>query len=885
MPILTRNLLKKFLRDMSKSKLLFLALISLNILGVTAYISFVLGYQSLEISYEKFYNDYSFHDIEIQASEGIWINESLLENIGRDFKNIYPEIENINYRLIVESGYNISTDNEFLYGEGKIIGFDTDIPVNQRLNKLYIKEGITYFPGELYPNKVILNAQFADRLGITVGDSLYIDLERLREFEVIGIAYSVEYIVVIPSRYGSIFPLTRYGIFFMPKFEVQNALQLDGKVNDLIMTFTRDTADQTKVKLANEFSKLIESELQVALNEPVPQELQISNWFLRLNVEGFREISEVLPLLILAVTSLAIFITQNRLINGQRRQIGIALSLGYYPSDLFLHYLSYVAMIGIVGGIIGLFVGLITAQIIAETYASTISLPFTKITYNPTVLVFGFFTAFFTGLLGGVIPAWRGSRMRPREAMTIYSTVSFFLQGIFLWKFISKFSIKAHLKLPLRNIIRNPWRSATNLIGITASVTILVLSLALLDSASVALDSEFSVISNYDLEISFGTPKLGELGLYDDLETLQKMRTTYGIEAVDCALEIPTIFYKEDGKKSNEGMLIAFNSTTPLTHNFRFDNRYSSKWEDPNSSIILTSGLANYFGFQFQNKAQINITHPCLPISPLEELWLEKIFQQEGKNATLDFLKTQLQQASQVYSYNQSDNFLLINSTLSIGGISKETWGTISYISLRKMSELMGFRLFENLGIDLTPVSKIFIKLSSKKRMLQSLLRDEIISQLDVQSVLFIEEVKEGIWEFMTLFLTLIGVMVGSSSIILISTVFTNVFLNIQERKRELITMQVIGMTNCEIALSFSIETLTFGVVALVLGFPTGLIITQFLVDSIFPTMLYLEVTILLTTAITSIFYTLLSILIAEYPALRHLFKLELTSITKEIIT
>ena len=116
---------------------------------------------------------------------------------------------------------------------------------------------------------------------------------------------------------------------------------------------------------------------------------------------------------------------------------------------------------------------------------------------------------------------------------------------------------------------------------------------------------------------------MGELGLYDDLETLQKMRTTYGIEAVDCALEIPTILYREDGKKSNEGLLIAFNSTTPATHNFRFDTRYSSEWEDPNSSIILTSGLANYFGLQFQSGAQITITHPRIPISQLEEFWLE----------------------------------------------------------------------------------------------------------------------------------------------------------------------------------------------------------------------------------------------------------------------
>ncbi|MFX0171385.1 MAG: ABC transporter permease [Candidatus Hodarchaeota archaeon] len=548
MPVLTRNLLKILLRDVKKNKLLFLTLITLNILGVTSYVRFVLGYRSLELSYHKFYDDYSFHDYEIQTLEGIWINHSLLKTVSENFKVNHSEIKDLNFRVIIESGYNSTNKKNSLYGAAKVIGFDTTLPIDQRIDNLFIREGSTFWINESYTNKVIINSQFADQLNLTIGDKLSVVLGDFIEFEVIGVTFSVEHIVVIPSRYGSVYPRTRYGVFFMPISEVQEVLKLNGKVNDIIMTFNEGIPSITKNKLVNEFSNLIESEFEVKLQEPIPQELQISNRFLRLNVEGFKEISETLPLLILAVTALVIFITQNRLIKGQKRQIGIALSLGYYPNDIFIHYLSFVGFIGTIGGIFGILLGVISSRVIAQVYVSAISLPFVSMALHPSVLFIGFFFGFITGLIGGLLPVWNGSRMMPKEAMETYRMTPSFTNDLF-WKFISRFSLKAYLKLPLRNILRNRWRSSTNLVGIAVAVAILLISLGLLDSGMTAVNTEFNSISNYDLEVTFRTPKLGDLGLYDDLRILNNISNEYGIESVECALIIPIIFYTTDDKK------------------------------------------------------------------------------------------------------------------------------------------------------------------------------------------------------------------------------------------------------------------------------------------------------------------------------------------------
>ncbi|MFX0171384.1 MAG: FtsX-like permease family protein [Candidatus Hodarchaeota archaeon] len=204
---------------------------------------------------------------------------------------------------------------------------------------------------------------------------------------------------------------------------------------------------------------------------------------------------------------------------------------------------------------------------------------------------------------------------------------------------------------------------------------------------------------------------------------------------------------------------------------------------------------------------------------------------------------------------------------------------------MKKMKELIGFGIFDEIGVDLTPVSTIFIKLNSEGKKVRSDLREEILLQLDnVQSVLLIEEIKEGIMEFLDLFFTLVGVMIVLSSLIAVSTVFTVVFHNIHERKRELVTVQVLGMTDQELILSITVENLIIGIIALILGFPTGILLTQLIINSLFPVMLYFEVSIHLLTLLTVLLIPLTSILLAEYPALKYLFKLELTDITKEII-
>ncbi len=849
-----------------------------------------MGYQSLEYSYEEFYKEQNFHDFEIQASEGQWINQSLLRRLSEDFHSEYPAIQLFNFRLIMGSSYNISKGSNPITGPGRVIGYNISVPVDQQINQLSLKKGKAFSTSDGYPNitdeytnKVIVNNQFAKRVNLEINDTVYLNFLDRTELSVRGIAFSPEYVVVIPSKWGSIFPINQYGIFFMPLSNIQTVFNLTGKVNNILLKFKSETTEQKQNQIIEDYFELISESLNVSLLDPVSSKYQISNWFIRLNINGFKEIAQFLPFLVLLVAILTIFITFNRLIYHQKNEIGVFLSLGYTPNDILFHYSVYMLSIATIGGLLGIVVGVLFTQVVASFFGAISSIPDISVKMDEITIIYSCLLGYFASIIGGFYPAWVGSRLNPKEAISNSNKM------VNIGKY-AKFSSldRLHLnivwKLLIRNSIRNGWRSLTNIIGAASTMIILFLSFTLIISASSTIETEFSQIRDYDLEVSFTRPKLGDLTLYQEIGKLEEIKDTYGIETYDCVLEIPVKYFSGDMKKSNEGVLIGFNSTTPNTHNFNWNKKFSDRWENPESSIVLTSGLVNYLGIEGKEVNEIVVNHPRI-ISLEEELWLRLFYLQNGKNLTLNLLKEQFNESSYLFNYNSSTQLLSKNSRISIGGVSKELWGTVNYVSLEKMSTLLGLSLFTELGIDLTPVSKIFIKLSSHGKSIQSQVVNDLLHTLnDVQSILTIENVQEGIKAYLQIFNVLILLLIIVAIIISILSISTTVFLNIHERKKELLTMQILGSSDREIIILFSSEYLILTLFGLILGIPFGFQLTEVIVNTMFPIMVYFQTVFELNSLIFIFLMILFTSLVTQFPALRSLFKLELSLISKEFI-
>ena len=93
-----------------------------------------------------------------------------------------------------------------------------------------------------------------------------------------------------------------------------------------------------------------------------------------------------MPLLVLAISSMSLFIALSRLVTAQRGEIGLAKALGYTDARLVFHYLSFALIIAAGGSLLGVGLGLLGARGVAATYTGFLGLPFLESGIYPGVL-------------------------------------------------------------------------------------------------------------------------------------------------------------------------------------------------------------------------------------------------------------------------------------------------------------------------------------------------------------------------------------------------------------------------------------------------------------------------------------------------------------------
>lgn len=105
-------------------------------------------------------------------------------------------------------------------------------------------------------------------------------------------------------------------------------------------------------------------------------------------------------------------------INERIREIGVRKAVGARGSDIFLQFLVETALVSSIGGLIGLGLSLGITSVISQVMAgSRMGGGIATMTVSPTVMLAGFVFSVGIGILSGVYPALRASRLDPIEAL------------------------------------------------------------------------------------------------------------------------------------------------------------------------------------------------------------------------------------------------------------------------------------------------------------------------------------------------------------------------------------------------------------------------------------------------------------------------------------
>ncbi len=276
------------------------------------------------------------------------------------------------------------------------------------------------------------------------------------------------------------------------------------------------------------------------------------------DASGDQQMFDVFAFLILAGAALAAFNLATRIVEAQRREIGIGMALGVPPRQLAIRPLLLGAQIAIVGTVLGLALGLMMGEIFRGVLEDLLPLPVMKTPFEVEVFIRAAAVGLILPILATAIPVWRGLRQTPVEAIRV---------GFRSARGSGIAALAKHLRLPgssiaqmpLRNALRAPRRTLLTVLGIGAVLSVLVAFLGLIDSFNATVDRS-------EAEVAQGNPNrivVSMDGFHSARAARRTVAGTPGVAAAEPQLTLP-VKLSAPGIEAFEGAVTLLDFASPI---------------------------------------------------------------------------------------------------------------------------------------------------------------------------------------------------------------------------------------------------------------------------------------------------------------------------------
>jgi len=235
---------------------------------------------------------------------------------------------------------------------------------------------------------VVLGQTAAEVLKKKVGDTVQLEAE---ELAVVGI---VDGGAVVEN--GSV-------VLSLALFQEITGAQ--GKINIIDIRVTPDTAEADLKQLCGEINTRIPEAKAVAASEHIR------------NSQGYKMINAMswgTSLLAILVGVLGVMNTMLMTVFERKQEISVLLAIGWRRSRIVRMILWESAMLGLLGGIVGVIVGVVGVKLLQNTPAIRGLL---EPDLSAKLLALSVIIAVVVGILSGLYPAWRSSRLTPSLAL------------------------------------------------------------------------------------------------------------------------------------------------------------------------------------------------------------------------------------------------------------------------------------------------------------------------------------------------------------------------------------------------------------------------------------------------------------------------------------
>ncbi len=840
------TLSKTIIRSIRAHKIRFFTIAMVIAIGIASLNGMIVGVMSLDSTYQNAFIEHNMAGFTIQTANpggsgsDAWIDYTNTTRYLNEFMDDHPQIEGFELRIV----YDLVMEIRGYRLYGRIVAFNTSsdssgtLRTQPDVNGYKLIEGTGFTEASQYRNVCLVDAHLSDYWELKETDFIGVGEDSVA-FQVRGILASPEYLLNMGS-YADLLPSPRrFGVIFVPLRSAQRLLDVPGKINEISVKTRAGLSQSTREALATELKDYLETEPHsLKMGEPVDLNFQVSYYLLRLDAEEGREFGIILPIIFLGMAMAGLYVLLGRMVVAERKEIGVSQALGYSRRYIISHYVGIAMVIALVGTIIGTITGLLFAQQFGVIYVSVIGIKFPAYTPIEWSVVFaGVILGLLTGLIGGLLPVMQAIQPVPAESLRFDPSLHITSGKIPL---VERFLMKLHFrpkvtgfKLPLRNFFRSPRRTSSSLLGIIIAVSIVSMGFGMMDSMNYTLNNQYLALEDWDLRVDYNEVATNATDIVSALESHEE------VQSATTLFSLGTIVTTNTSAERKLVQMIAFGSLDGyLGHRFQFiAGNY-----DP-EGVVLTVPIA------------------------------EKLKVTVGDKVNLELARlTELVSTAPLRAH-----FEMVNVSFSVSGIVEEMNGLVAYGGLDKIKEISNFP-----G---TPATSIVLKLKNPSEEHIEQVRKYIYDELDY-NVRIVSTKGENMKDFLalvSLIIVLMYVIAGFSIFLAVAMVYNTVYINLQERKREIATLLTMGTSSKKLIGSVTIENILILIIGSIIGIIFGYMLLLFMLIIVLD-MEFFRITIIISqaTVIVSVAVALISVLIAQFFPLRNILNMNLAEATKE---
>ena len=432
-------------------------------------------------------------DLKATLTEGSFADRGELEAAALALPG--RPVERADERLVVATSVDASTGGQAVLVPGRLVGAD----VTAAVNRLEVREGRALAPSDDGLPVGILEMHFAAFHGLPPTGT--VRLSGGTELRYVGTGLAPEYFMVITEG-GGFLAEANFAVVFASLRTAQAVSGHADKVNDLVVHL-RPGADLEDAQAALR-TALPNARVTTRADDPAYH-------LLYQDIEGDQKVWNVVAGLILAGAIVAAFNLAGRMVDAQRRQIGVSMALGLSPLRIGLRPLLAGAEIALLGSLLGVGVGYVVMLGMRALFESLLPLPVWRMGFQPAPFIRAAILGIVLPVVATAWPVWRAVRVTPVEALR---TGHLAARPPRLIGLARRLPLGGSLtRMPFRNVLRAPHRTVATALGIGAAITALVGTLGIIDSFVGTLhqaDAEATRSSPDRLEVELDGLHLGD---------------------------------------------------------------------------------------------------------------------------------------------------------------------------------------------------------------------------------------------------------------------------------------------------------------------------------------------------------------------------------------